>query len=101
MMKMRYLFRQGIRLAFCLLLLTGLALNATAQSKNAKRISKATERAREAARVFTQIMAAPDKAIPKDLLDRAEAVAVFPNVIKAGFIVGGRGGNGVISRRVR
>jgi lipid-binding SYLF domain-containing protein len=34
------------------------------------------------------------------LLDRAEAVAVFPSVIKAGFIVGGRGGSGVISRRV-
>src|SRR5439155_11522676 len=31
---------------------------------------------------------------------RAEAVAVFPGVIKAGFIVGGRGGSGVISRRV-
>jgi lipid-binding SYLF domain-containing protein len=46
-------------------------------------------------------MAAPDKAIPKDLLDKAEAVAVFPNVIKAGFILGGRGGSGVISRRVR
>ena len=46
-------------------------------------------------------MAAPDKAIPHDLLDKAEAVAVFPNVIKAGFIVGGRGGRGVISRRIR
>jgi lipid-binding SYLF domain-containing protein len=34
------------------------------------------------------------------LLDRAEAVAVFPGVLKGGFIVGGRGGSGVISRRV-
>jgi SH3 domain-containing YSC84-like protein 1 len=41
----------------------------------------------------------PDKAIPKDLLAKAEAIAICPNVLKAGFIVGGRGGNCVISRR--
>jgi lipid-binding SYLF domain-containing protein len=34
------------------------------------------------------------------LLDKAEAVAVFPAVIKAGFIGGFRNGSGVISRRV-
>src|SRR5438309_6321162 len=44
-------------------------------------------------------MNVPDKAIPQGLLDKAEAIAVFPGVIKAGFIVGGRGGRGVISRR--
>src|SRR5436190_14944530 len=42
-----------------------------------------------------------EKAIPQSLLDRAEAIAVFPDVIKAGFIIGGRGGSGVISRRVK
>ena len=42
----------------------------------------------------------PDQAVPQSLLDKAEAIAVFPNVIKAGFIIGGRGGDGVISRRV-
>lgn len=99
---MRHLFTRGINFTLCLLLLSlGPAGAASAQSKNTKRINKATERSREAARVFTQIMAAPDKAIPKDLLDNAEAVAVFPKVLKAGFIIGGRGGNGVISRRVR
>lgn len=98
---MKRLFLRWVNCALCLLLLLGLASTASAQSKNAKKINKATERSREAARVFTEIMAAPDKAIPKDLLDNAEAVAVFPNVIKAGFIIGGRGGRGVISRRVR
>jgi lipid-binding SYLF domain-containing protein len=72
---------------------------ATAQSKNAKRISEATSQSQKAAKVFTQIMNVPEKAIPQDLLDKAEAIAVFPDVIKAGFIVGGRGGRGVISRR--
>jgi lipid-binding SYLF domain-containing protein len=45
-------------------------------------------------------MNAPDNSIPKDLLNRAEAVAVFPGMLKAGFVVGGRGGSGLISRRV-
>jgi lipid-binding SYLF domain-containing protein len=66
-----------------------------------KREDEAARKAESAARVFTQIMKARDNAIPKELIDRAEAVAVFPGVLKAGFIVGGRGGNGVISRRVR
>lgn len=83
---------------FCLTFLSGVV---AAQGKQAKKINEATERSRKAARVFTEIMAAPDKAIPRDLLDKAEAVAVFPNVIKAGFIVGGRGGSGVISRRIK
>lgn len=86
--------------ALCLSLLIVLTTVAAAQNKNAKKINQATERSRNAAKVFTEIMAAPDKAIPKDLIDNAEAVAVFPNVIKAGFIIGGRGGRGVISRRV-
>src|SRR5947209_9906035 len=99
--KMRKLFRQVTNCALCLLLLLGVVSAVSAQSKSAKKIDEATERSRKAARVFTEIMAAPDKAIPHDLLDKAEAVAVFPNVIKAGFIVGGRGGHGVISRRVK
>jgi lipid-binding SYLF domain-containing protein len=53
----------------------------------------------KAARVFGEIMGTPDKGIPKDLLEKAECVAVFPSVLKAGFIVGGRGGRGVASCR--
>jgi SH3 domain-containing YSC84-like protein 1 len=98
---MRHQLRYVMSCALGLLLLLCLAGAAAAQSKNAKKINKATKRSQEAARVFTEIMAAPDKAIPKDLLDRAEAVAVFPGMLKAGFVVGGRGGSGVISRRVR
>src|SRR3954451_12749730 len=50
--------------------------------------------ASKSAKVLTEIMGIPDKGIPRDLLDRAECVLVFPNVIKAGFIVGGQGGRG-------
>ena len=60
----------------------------------------ASKKADSASRVFEQVMGAPDRSIPRELLDRAEAVAVFPGMLKAGFVVGGRGGSGVISRRV-
>jgi len=53
----------------------------------------------KASKAFTEIMNAPDKGIPQNLLDSAKCVAVFPNVLKAGFIVGGRGGRGVASCR--
>jgi lipid-binding SYLF domain-containing protein len=65
-----------------------------------KQQKDAQKKATDAARVFEQIMGAPDHSVPKELLDKAEAVAVFPGVLKAGLLVGGRGGSGVISRRV-
>src|SRR5205823_14710663 len=71
-----------------------------AQTGKAKKLASATKEAQKASDVFTEIMNVRDKAIPQSLLDKAEAIAVFPGVIKAGFIVGGRGGHGVISRRV-
>jgi lipid-binding SYLF domain-containing protein len=74
---------------------------AAAQKTDAKRMAESSRHSQEAADAFTEIMNVADRAIPQKLLDRAEAIAVFPNVIKAGFIVGGRGGHGVISRRVK
>ena len=82
------------------LLLLTLAIPTAAQ-KNQKRVNDATRHAREAAETFTEIMNVRDKAIPKELLDKAEAIAVFPGVIKAAFIFGGRGGQGVISKRTK
>ena len=65
------------------------------------RTRDAARHAGAAAETFTEIMNVKDKAIPKEMLDAAEAIAVFPGVIKAAFLVGGRGGQGVISRRVK
>jgi lipid-binding SYLF domain-containing protein len=84
-------------------ILLGLVAQAPAQQerdRNTRKARDAANQSAKAARVFDQIMATREKSIPRDLLDRAEAVAVFPSVIKAGFILGGRGGRGVISRRV-
>ena len=54
------------------------------------------EQTTKAAQIFREIMSAPDKAIPQRILDDADCIAVFPQVIKAAFGVGGRGGRGVV-----
>ena len=63
------------------------------------RSNDAGRHSRKAAEVLNKIMRIPDRAIPRDLLADAEAVAVCPSVLKAAFIVGGRKGDCVISRR--
>src|SRR4029453_18818873 len=58
----------------------------------AKRISEATT-------VFSEIMGAPDKAVPQSVLGKAAGIAIFPSTIKAGFVVGGMHGRGIVSAR--
>jgi lipid-binding SYLF domain-containing protein len=74
-------------------------VSAFAQENVDKRLGDEAGQSSKAAKVLREIMDTPDKEIPEDLLARAECVAVFPSVIKAGFIVGGRGGRGVASCR--
>jgi len=49
--------------------------------------------------VLREILGMPDKGIPRDLLNKAECVIVYPQVLKAAFIVGGSYGRGVITCR--
>lgn len=58
-----------------------------------------TERLDEATAVLTSIMDIKDKAIPQDLLDKAECAVVVPGMKKGAFIVGARYGRGFISCR--
>ena len=55
------------------------------------------QRAQNALRVLNEIEQAPDKSIPTDLLRDARAIAVIPDVLKVGFVFGGRRGEGLIS----
>jgi len=57
------------------------------------------ERASDAARVLGEILRIPEDRIPDKLLAESQAIAVIPNVIKAGFGVGGRRGRGLIAVR--
>lgn len=68
--------------------------------KDRKEIKAVTELSDDAAKAFSDIMAVTDKAIPERLLKDAKAIAVFPSVVKAAFIFGGRGGKGLISRKL-
>jgi lipid-binding SYLF domain-containing protein len=109
---MRFLPRLTVAAAALVLAAAVVSPSAIAQTERQRRATKpaanpspkqqkdAAKKASDAARVFEQIMGAPDNSIPNELLDKAEAVAVFPGVLKAGFVVGGRGGSGLISRRI-
>lgn len=98
---MKHSFQRRALWALTLLLALGLAATASAQKKKTKRLNDAARHSSAAARVFTEIMNTRDRAIPRELIDKAEAIAVFPGVVKAAFIIGGRGGQGVISRRIK
>jgi lipid-binding SYLF domain-containing protein len=49
--------------------------------------------------VLHSIMATPDKGIPEEVLSNAKCILVVPNLIKGGFIFGGKHGRGVASCR--
>jgi len=51
-------------------------------------------RLRAAADVFHEVTSAPDKGIPRDLLEKAQCVIIVPGLKKAAFIVGGDYGRG-------
>src|SRR5271167_4568511 len=48
-----------------------------------------------------EILAAPDKGIPEEVLTSAKCIAVIPNMGKGGFIVGGEHGRGVVTCRTK
>ena len=58
------------------------------------------KRLEESAMVLKEVMAAPDKGIPEDLLEKAHCVVIVPGMKKAAFIVGAKYGKGFISCRV-
>jgi lipid-binding SYLF domain-containing protein/peptidoglycan hydrolase-like protein with peptidoglycan-binding domain len=71
------------------------------EHKLSKDTSKeASERIQKSAAVLQDLTAASDKRIPNELLERAEAIAVIPNMIKGAFGIGGRYGKGVVSQRL-
>ncbi len=61
--------------------------------------SKENTRASNAVQVLDEVMRMPEQAIPSRMLDSAHAIAVIPNVVKAGLVVGGRHGRGLVSVR--
>ncbi len=56
-------------------------------------------RLNEAVAVFSEIMAAPDKGIPQDLLEKAHCIVIVPDLKTAAFVFGGKYGKGYLSCR--
>jgi SH3 domain-containing YSC84-like protein 1 len=57
------------------------------------------KRMNEAAAVFSEVMAAPDKGIPQDMLSNAHCIVIVPGLKTAAFLVGGKYGKGYVSCR--
>jgi lipid-binding SYLF domain-containing protein len=53
----------------------------------------------ESAIVLSEVMSAPDKGIPEDLMEKANCIVIVPSLKKAAFIVGAKYGKGFISCR--
>ena len=58
--------------------------------------SEPVKRLNEGAAVFSEIMAAPDKGIPHDLLQKAHCIVIVPGLKTAAFIFGGKYGKGYL-----
>lgn len=62
-------------------------------------LSELDNRIWEASQVLQEYMRIPEESIPPSLLKEAQAIAIFPSMIKGGFIVAGQYGDGVILHR--
>jgi lipid-binding SYLF domain-containing protein len=61
--------------------------------------SEPAKRLNEAADVFTEVMSAPDKGIPKELLENAHCIVIVPALKTAAFVVGAKYGKGYLTCR--
>ena len=65
----------------------------------AKDNKEAVQRLDESAAVFSEVMATPDKGIPRDLFEKAHCIVIVPGLKTAAFVVGGKYGKGYLSCR--
>jgi lipid-binding SYLF domain-containing protein len=73
------------------LVLIGLLLTLPASAA-----TREEQRVADSADVLDQLLRIPEQSIPPALLSRAYAIAVIPNVVKVGFVLGARRGRGII-----
>jgi len=81
------------------ILATTLALAPLALAPLLAKDNEPAERLNEAAAVFSEVMAAPDKGIPDEMLDHAHCIVIVPGLKTAAFVFGGKYGKGYLSCR--
>ena len=69
-----------------------LAFAGSARQDSVKRLDSSVD-------VLHAVMGAPDKGIPEEVLSNAKCIVVVPNLIKGGFVFGGKHGRGIASCR--
>lgn len=69
-----------------------LAFAGSARQDSVKRLDSSVD-------VLHAVMATPDKGIPEEVLSNAKCMVVVPNLIKGGFVFGGKHGRGIASCR--
>jgi lipid-binding SYLF domain-containing protein len=79
--------------------LSALAVFLTTVPFAAQGSSQEAERLTESVRVLQEIMDAGDQSVPRSIMQKAEGIAIFPSLLKGGFIVGGQHGRGVLSAK--
>ncbi|WP_449284238.1 lipid-binding SYLF domain-containing protein [Luteimonas qiangzhengi] len=84
--------RSSLRLLLPVALAASLAVTTAASAGQREDV-----RAHNAVRVLAEIQEIPESAIPNKLLDEARAIVVVPDTVKAGLVIGGRRGHGLMS----
>jgi len=80
----------------------GMTQNTTPKHEHgttAKTEKDGSARAMKAAEVLQDLTKASDHRIPNEILQRADAIAVIPHMVKGAFGIGGRYGKGLVSAR--
>lgn len=75
------------------------AFTAMATTLFASSQEEVNKRLDEAATVFSEVTAAPDKGIPQDLLEKAHCAVIVPGLKKGAFIIGAQYGKGFVTCR--
>ena len=83
------------KIVLALLFISFFPINTQANNYNEQKTLK------DSLSVIDEIMNSPDQEIPRELISQAKAILIFPTLIKAGFLVGGRYGEGVASMRAK
>ena len=82
-----------------MILVTTLVLAPLAVAPLLAKDNEAAKRLNEAAAVLTEVMDAPDKGIPDELLENAHCIVIVPGLKTAAFVFAGKYGKGILSCR--
>jgi SH3 domain-containing YSC84-like protein 1 len=81
-----------VMLMGCMGLIGTIATAGTARQDSIARLQSSVD-------VLQSVMATPDKGIPEEVLSNAKCIVVVPDLVKGGFIFGGKHGRGIASCR--